>query len=66
MAVLDTDIQVDYWYKFTLGMPCDLFMQLMSHCMQLGYVQHAWAMGIVVRVGAVDILFKHAVHGSKC
>ena len=63
--MLDTDVQIDYWFKFTAGMPAELLPQIFAECTRLGYVQHVWLFGLVARVAAAEVNVKHTVHGSK-
>ena len=64
-AVLTSDVQIDYWFKFTVGMPAELLAQIFAECARIGYVQHVWLFGLVARVAAAEVLVKHTVHGSE-
>jgi hypothetical protein len=61
---LENDVKVGFYYSFTTGFPVNMVARIVSEWSRLGTVSMIYRSGALARVGAVEILLRHDIHGS--
>ena len=63
---LPTDVQVDYNYRLTVGIPPSLWPRLLQEVMAMGPTLAVYKWAILAKCGAAEVLIQHNVHGCTC